>query len=503
MTNFYKKNIAIFVMFTLFIPNLVWGAEVDLNNYNYIISDAEALNYQSMDKKDIQEFLDSKGGYIANKSYMGNNPSPEQLALDPNKEYPKTRTTAEIIYNAAQEAKINPQFLITMLQKEMSLITDKAPTENQQKYAMGYDCPDRSGCAFKTSGFANQVRATAQQFAWDLGKDEETGKYRIYGYSWSPGKTSCADDYNSFLPCTSDGIEVTPENRITAAMYRYTPHVVGNMNFKRIWNKYGFGGEIDDEENDLPVAEPGFFPEGALLKSKGSQAGTIYLITGGEKRAFADMTSLLSRFDPDKVLLVDSAELDKYDNGYIIAYANYSVLESPDGDRYLIDGLTKRLIVSDEIFRQLGFNPDEIEKVSQSELDAYVTGDSLDASASPFAELWQDMSNEAIYLVKDGQKHRIVDQFIVDVNFPAMKIKDVTTKTLDDLKTSTPIKLVDGTLIKVETDARVYVISNGQRRLIPDGNTFGKLGYSWAGIYAVPSKIMNLHQLGEPILSRE
>ena len=185
MTNFYKKNIAIFVMFTLFIPNLVWGAEVDLNNYNYIISDAEALNYQSMDKKDIQEFLDSKGGYIANKSYMGNNPSPEQLALDPNKEYPKTRTTAEIIYNAAQEAKINPQFLITMLQKEMSLITDKAPTENQQKYAMGYDCPDRSGCAFKTSGFANQVRATAQQFAWDLGKDEETGKYRIYGYSWS------------------------------------------------------------------------------------------------------------------------------------------------------------------------------------------------------------------------------------------------------------------------------------------------------------------------------
>jgi len=492
MTHFYKKNIAIFVMFTLFIPNLVWGAEV---NYNNIISDADANNYNSMTLAEIRDFLRSKNSYLKDYKYSGNNPSPAQVSLDPEKKYIETRTAAEIIYNAAQEAKINPQFLLTLLQKEQSLIEDTEADERSLNFAMGYYCYDGNYCNVQYKGFGKQVRGAALQFRWYIDN--------IHSYNWQPNKPACADDPTPLLPCTSKGTVITPANKITAAMYIYTPHLHGNKLFFTLWNKYGFGGEIDDEENDLPTTEPSFFPEGALLKAKGSQAGTIYLISNGEKRAFADMTSLLSRFDPDKVLLVDQAELDKYSNGQLITYANYSVLESPDGDRYLIDGLTKRLIASDEVFRQLGFNPDEIEKVKQSELDAYITGDNLDTSTSPFAELWQDMSSEAIYLVKDGQKHRIVDQFIVDVNFSDMKIKDVTTKTLDDLKTSTPIKLVDGTLLKADADARVYVISNGQRRLIPDGNTFSKLGYSWAGVYTVASKIMNLHQLGEPILSRE
>jgi len=492
MTNYYRKNIAIFIMFTLFIPNLVRGAEV---NYNNIISDADANNYNSMTLTEIRDFLRTQNSYLKEYKYSGNNPSPTQLSLDPDKKYIETRTAAEIIYNAAQEAKINPQFLLTLLQKEQGLIEGTNPDERDLNFAMGYYCYDGNYCNVQFKGFGKQVRGAALQFRWYVDN--------IYNYNWQPNKAACADDPTPLLPCTSKGTVVTPANKITAAMYIYTPHLHGNKLFFTLWNKYGFGGEIDEGENDLPSTEPGFFPDGALLKAKDSQEGTIYLISGGEKRAFADMTSLLSRFDPDKVLLVDQAELDKYEAGQLIAHANYSVLENPDGDRYLIDGLTKRLIISEEAFRQLGFNPDEIEKVDQAELAAYVTGDTLDASASPFAELWQDMDSEAIYLVKDGQKHRIVDEFIVDVNFPEMKIKDVTVKTLDGLKTSSPIKLLDGTLIKANADARVYVISNGERRLIPDGDTFAKLGYSWTSIYTVTSKVMNLHQLGEAILNRE
>lgn len=492
MSNYYRKKVAFLVLFVLVIPNLVWGAS-DVN-YNNIISDADANNYNSMTLAEIRDFLRAQNSYLKDFEYSGNNPSPAQVALDPEKKYIQTRTAAEIIYNAAQEAKINPQFLLVLLQKEQGLIEATSPTERAMDFAMGYYCYDGNYCNIKYKGFGKQVRGAALQFRWYMDN--------IYDYNWQPNKSACADDPNPFLPCTSKGTVVTPENRITAAMYIYTPHLHGNKLFFSLWNKYGFGG-IADEGEDIPVVRNGIFPDGALVKAKDSGSGTIYLIAGGKKRAFANMTALISRYDPNRLLLVEQAELDKYDDGALIAYPNYSVLEDPEGNRYLIDGLSKRLISSDEVFRQLGFNPDEVEEASLDDLAAYVGGEDLDESASPFAELLRDMSTNALYLIKDGLKHQIIDQFIVDNNFPELKVKEVTTKTLDDIKSGNPIKLVDGTLIKKDLDARVYVISNGERRLIPDGVTFEKLGYNWTQIYTVSNKILNFHKLGEDLLSQE
>lgn len=491
MSSYYKKKIAIFTLFLLLIPNLVLGAEVD---YNQIISDADAENYQAMTLAEIRDFLRAQNSYLKDYEYSGNNPSPTEVSSDPEVKYIKTRTAAEVIYNAAQEAKINPQFLLTLLQKEQGLIEATAPSERAIDFAMGYYCYDGNYCNIKYKGFGKQVRGAALQFRWYIDN--------IHSYKWQPNKPACADDPTTELPCTSKGTVVTPANKITAAMYIYTPHLHGNKLFFTLWNKYGFGG-LTDNDDDTPVISLGFFPDGALVKAKDSSSGTIYLIANGEKRAFTNMTSLVSRFDPDKILLVETQELAKYKDGNLIAHANYSVLEDPSGNRYLIDGLSKRLIGSDEAFRQLGFNSEEVEKVSISELAAYTNGDNLDESSSPFAQVWQDMSTEEIYLVKDGQKHKIIDSFIREANFPELKIKEVTSKTLSELSDASPIKLIDGTLIKKDLDPRVYVISNGQRRLIPDGATFDKLGYNWAQIKTVSSKIMNFHSLGESILSQE
>jgi hypothetical protein len=493
MPSYHKKKIALFTLFTLLIPNLVFGAEV---NYDKIISDSDAGNYQSMTMLEIRNFLRSQDSYLADYKYSGNNPSPAQLALDPDKKYVQTRNAATIIYNAAQEAKINPQFLLTLLQKEQGLIESSNPSDRGLNFAMGYYCYDGDYCNVKYKGFGKQVRGAALQFRWYIDN--------IHQYNWQPGKAACADDPNTLLPCTSRGTVVTPVNHITAAMYIYTPHLHGNKLFFTLWNKYGFGGLIDDDDEiDTPVVVQGFFPDGALIKAKDAEEGTIYLIENSKKRAFTDMTALISRFDPDNVLLVEQEELDKYELGTDISHANYSVLEDSKGSRYLIDGLNKRLIVSDEAFRQLGFSPEEIIEASSSELAAYMTSDDLDGSSTPFAELWQDMTTEAVYLVKDAKKHKVIDDFIIKANFADMKVKEVTTKTLENLSNSTPIKLTNGTLIKKALDARVYVISNGERRLIPDGATFDKLGYNWTQINTVTSKIMNFHRLGKNIVSQE
>lgn len=485
-----QKEIAFLSLFIFIFPILSQAA-VDINN---IVSDQEFANYNTMDVEDIQNFLESHNSYLANYTYMGDNPSPSQLLIDPEKKYFKTRTAAEIIYNAAQESKVNPQFLLTMMEKEMSLITDDEIVENQLKYAMGYDCPDSGGCGFKTSGFGKQVRAAAQQFRWFVDN--------IHQYNWRPGQPACAGDPNPFLPCTSRGTVVTPANAITAAMYLYTPHVHGNSLFARLWEQFGFAGTVV-VDNPPVITIGGFFPDGSLVKAKDGEDGTVYLIQGNSKRPFSSMNALVSRYDPAKVLLVESADLENYDLGLSIDYANYSVLEAPNGDRYLIDGLTKRFINSEETFRKLGFNPAEVESVELDDLSHYVTGEELNANYSPFAEIWQDMDNGSLYLVKDGHKSRIIDSFILDVDYPDASIKEVTSKTLEALDSYPPLKLSDGTLIKKDLDARVYVISDGYKRLIPDGITFEKLGYKWTDIHTVSSKILNFHILGEDILSQE
>ncbi|MBT6691524.1 hypothetical protein HOB10_04295 [Candidatus Parcubacteria bacterium] len=487
MNGSLKKTTVIISLLSLIFPSLSQAAET---NYNYVISDQEFNDHTSMDKKEIQSFLSDQGGYLATYSKSGNNPSPAQLALNPDKKYPQTRTAAEIIYNSAQETKINPQFLLTMLQKEMSLITLTDPEPNRLKYAMGYACPDRGGCDWSKSGFGMQVRASAQQFRWDVDHINEL--------SWRPGKQACAEDPNPYLPCTSRGVIVTPENAITAAMYRYTPHIAGNMQFKNIWGEFGFGGVIID-----PEILSGIFPHGSLIKAKdGDDLESVYLIVNGKKRLFESEGALVSRFDPNKVLLVASEELLKYDDGAPIQHINFSVLQTPNGDKYLIDGLQKRLITSDEAFRQLGFNPAEIVEVSDDELDSLDDGADLEeGNASPLQEIMQDMTIGSIYYVKDGNKWSVIDMDILELNHPGVAPKEVTTKTLEQFEYMGALKLTDGTLIKKDLDKDVYVVSAGERRLIPDGNTFETLGYQWGNVVTVSKKVMNFHKLGTQLES--
>ena len=485
-----KKIANIFILISLFFSTSALAFEVD---YNYLLSDDEANNYNSMSERDIQNFLVEKNSFLKDYQYSGNNPSLAQLALDPEKKYIKTRSASEIIYNAAQEAKINPQFILTMLQKEQSLVENSNPTERNLDFAMGYFCYDGTPCNPQYKGFGKQVRSAALQFRWYFDNIEK--------YNFKPGQTICIGDPRpTELPCSPKGTEVTPTNSITAALYVYTPHIAGNRLFATLWNKYGFSTASSPYLPPIVVRD-GIIPEGALVKAKDSDDGAVYLVKNGKKVRFASMNALISRYDPNKILEIANKEIELYEDGGLISHANYSLLEDNFGRRWLIDGLNKRLINSDEAFRSLGFNPDEVIKASDEELAIYQEGRVLTGSQnnSPFAQLLKDTVNDRIYYVKDGQKYLLIDEFIAKANFPEMTIKNADANILETLESAAPIKLADGTLVKLDKDRRVYVIYDGTRRFIPDEATFDFFGYKWTSIQTIPSRVMNLHFLGEDI----
>ncbi len=447
-----KLTIIAFVLLFGF-PTFAMGATFDKN---YILSNNELTDKNSLSINRIQTFLDDKGALGGVR------------ITDP---WGTVKTAAQIIYDAGQYWGISPQYLLVRMQIEQSLITDPTISQRQLDFATGYGCPDSTGCSATYLGFFNQVNWAARALQGDnyLGGLATRGT-TISG--WAPGITKT----------TLDGYEVTPANNATACMYTYTPHVYnGNYNLWYYTNKWF-------QKN---------YPDGSLLQVSGEPG--VWLIQNGMKRPFYSKTALTSRFDVSKIIQVSKSDIDVYEKGVPIRFQNYSLLKSVESGRvYLIDGDTKRYIESPEVFRLIGFNPEEIINASDVEIDDYTDGININAnSIYPTGVLLQSKENGGISYVENGIRHSIFSREILRSQFSTRVPVVVEQSTIDSYQRGDNIKFKDGELITSPEYRSVFVISNGLRRPIDSADTFNSLGYKWNQIIHTTDKAVSLHPLGE------
>lgn len=124
------------------------------------------------------------------------------------------KSSAQIIYDVAQQFQINPQVLIVLLQKEQGLVTDTWPTSNQYRSATGYGCPDTAPCDAQYYGLTNQLTWAARMFRSILNASPTWYTPYVMGNNyirWNP-QASCG------------GSTVNIETRATQALYNYTPY---------------------------------------------------------------------------------------------------------------------------------------------------------------------------------------------------------------------------------------------------------------------------------------
>ena len=195
------------------------SSATNLSNFNpgNIISDGVMGNYASMTEAEIQTFLKSKN--------RCNDTNISKAKLYPHLQYNIRdgrfvcmadesfggESAAKIIWQAAQDYKINPQVLIVLLQKEQGLVTDTWPNHIQYRSATGYGCPDTADCDARYYGFKNQVRWAASLFRTVL-----NGGWTNY---------PVGDNYVQYNPNKAcGGSIINIENRATSALYRYTPY---------------------------------------------------------------------------------------------------------------------------------------------------------------------------------------------------------------------------------------------------------------------------------------
>ncbi len=429
-------------------------------NPNYIISDDDMFELGSMNEQRIQSFLEARGS-------LGSYKTKDIDGIE--------KLVSKIIWRVATSYKMNPKYLLVLLQKEQSLVEASKPTQRAFDWATGFGVCDACGKddpaiqAYK--GFANQLEYAAKQHRERYLFQILTKGKTLSGYA--PGKEF-----------TISGKKVTPANNATAMLYTYTPHIHGNLNLWRIWQRW------------FSMS----FPEGTLVQAKNSKK--FYLIRLGTKRPFQSKAVMASMMNPDKVVVVDDTQLTGYPDGKPISFPNFSIVESSEGKRYLISGDKKRFIVSQKVFQKLGFIvDDELSPEDDELLEAYADGpDITEKSANALGKLFKD-SKGGVWYVEDSVRQAVPNQALVKLYFNNRPVKAITDKLLATYATGTPMMLASGELVKSDAkgDSSIYVIENGMRRPIPSGEVFEALGWKWKNIVTLSDKYLKTYPIGDPV----
>lgn len=424
---------------------------------NYLVSDVDFLDTYSMSLRDIERFL-LRGG-LADYSTVD---------LDGD-----TRSAAEIIYNASQEFDISPRFLLVLLQREQSLVEDDTPSQNQLDWAMGYavcdSCSKSDPRIQKFKGFANQVYYAAQRIRESYLADLEEHGRTLTGIG--PG-----------IEVQIGDTLVTPVNYATSALYTYTPHLHGNENFAKIWERWFVYT----------------YPNGSLLQDR--DTGSVWLIQYGLKRPITSRTALYSRFNESSIVQVSTTALDAYVEGAPISFPNYSLLRSPGGTVFLIIDDTRRGFVSQEAFRSIGFSPDEIVDVTWEDLEAYTEIEPITSvSENPQGSLLQDAVTGGIYYLESGVRHPIHSREILQNRFSLLTPELTDSDVIESYILGEAVGFSDGSLIAAEGSADIFVVSDGERRHIADEQTFYSFGWDWSQVIWTNERSVLLHPLGDTL----
>jgi len=439
-------------------------------NQNLIISDSAVRDAQSMTMSQIKDFVASQGGTLA--SY-----------IDPMTNLP----AYVVIFMTAQEFQMNPKFILTMLQKEQGLVTNPTPTQNQYDWAVGYSCYGGI-CLDKYKGFSVQIRSMANKFMNDYLSDlNQLSKHKTNFFctftKW------CVGDAKQ----TQDEQLIIPQNKITAALYTYNPYrggtitdngkVGANFNFWKIWNNW-FSDKMD------------FRPNGTLVKN--ANEDTVYLIQNGQKRPFANFSALATRYNPADIITIETTELAKYPTGPAIKFAQYSLLKNSGGEIFLVLNDSLKKIADMQVFKTLGFNPEEVEDVTDSELVDISRGAEITINDSyPTGALIQDAKTGGIYYVENGIKYPILAKELIKTNYPGQKIISIHPKELEKYPKGDAIKFKDGSLIKAKDSSQVYFISDGKKLPIADEKAFLSRGYQWNKIIETNQITIDIHPTGQ------
>lgn len=430
---------------------------------NKLIDDAVFSDTQTFGgPAGIQKFLDSKNSVLANTApeFLTKLKEPQVAMLkmvldDPQPNLPRLRTAAELIWDASKQSGINPQVLLVTLQKEQGLITTRQndPVDRLQRaldFSFGFGCPDSGGCSSLFPGFYFQLFGNL-----DSSGNRYLGAARsLMAWFNTPegrgptlnGKTARVGDVIELQNTLGgyDGVlerqTIMLQNRATAALYRYTPHVFnGNYNFQKYftaWFKY---------------------PNGTIMKLDGD--ALTYIIQNGSRLTLPQFVATARGLDLSKTIVVSPTEVASYPLAGIFGPADNTVVSIPgQAQKYVFIDNVKRP-ASDFVIAQRKLNPATALVMTAAEDALFKAGDMLTPTDGT---VLRGQTKPEVYLVSGGTL-KLFSGFTFGQYGVAKQISLVPDAELDTYPKDGFVPPKDGTIVKASNSAAVFEMVQGNK----------------------------------------
>lgn len=492
-----------------------------------LISDPIFTAKDAMSVGDIQAFLQAKGSVLTRVD-------PSTFGAEGG-----GRSAAQIIWDSAHAfhndfdshgpyspftVSLNPQVLLSTLQKESSLITGPfnpgdPVTQNLMDWAMGMGCPDGSGCNSAYKGFANQVNYGAAQFYLNFLK----GRDALLPYH--VGQTYTISGNQRYMPyCDGNNMQVTMGDAATVALYYYTPHVCnGNANFWLNMNNWF---------TDVFVP---YVP--TLARPAGQQV--VYILRDGTKYPIDSADTFMAlNLDPGTIRDLTPTEA-AYPTG-----AEIRRLVSVNGGVYWLENGMRRSIPSIHVFNSLGYNWGTISDVGAlvyeipigmpmyylarqsngAAVFAVLNGraypfDSADTFQSGWGMSWGDIGVVPSYVLSSLPQDKPISRLVIqNGSGPFYVMENGMHWPIDSLDTFFAWKFDSGKATIMTTaafqeksdgptltrlirgsGATVYYVDNGTKRPIDSIQAFNRMGFNWGNIRQISDIFLNTLPTGSTI----
>lgn len=407
----------------------------------------------------IQKFLESKQSVLAGSApdFLVKLKEPAALLLkqgldDPEPNLGRLRTAAELIWDASLYSGLNPQVILVTLNKEQGLIGNQfrseADLQTALDHAMGFACPDSTGCGDLFPGFYYQLfgnfDSSGNRY---LGAAKSLMKSFTAAGGRGPGSSHTGDALT--LDNTLGGFEnilpqqgITLSNNATAALYRYTPHVFnGNYNFWKFFNAWFK------------------YPNGTLIKL--ASASDIYIIQNGLKQLVPPFVAEARGLIMSSTITVSPTEFASFKTDLILGpLDNTIVAVSGDAQKYVFIGSIKHP-ASDLVIKQRGLDPANTLAISALDSALFQNGSVLPPKDGTIVRGQKD---SAVYLVQNGSL-----QMFSAFTFSQRKIPSKKITVILDAEVATYPKLgfvapLDGTLFKSKGSQTVFLTQNGLKQ---------------------------------------
>ena len=482
MINFKIKKL-IFVLLVIgigfgYAPMSVSSQAVDTTfDPNKLVEDAVFSDTKTFGgATGIQKFLESKNSVLANTTpeFLAKLKEPTVTMLktgleDPEPALPRLRTGAELIWDVSQSAGINPQVILVTLQKEQGLVTTRQndPVDRLQRaldFAMGFDCPDSTGCGTLFPGFYFQlfgnIDASGNRYlgaAKALMKSFNAPSGRGPVINGAVSKVGDVIELDNTLGAY-DGIPakqtVMLQNKATAALYRYTPHVFnGNYNFQKYflaWFRY---------------------PNGTIMTLASDPA--LYIIQNGSRLSLPAFVAQVRGLSTTLAITVSPTEVASYPVGGVYGPADNTIVAvTGEVQKYVFLDNIKHP-ASDFVIGQRKLDITKTLLVSSSESGLFVAGDVLTPSDGTVV---RGQTQPEVYLVEAG-KLKLYSAFTFGQYAVAKKVQLVPDAEIALYTKAGFVTPKDGTLVKSSGDGTVYEVKQGTKHPV-SAVVFGNRGMS-------------------------